>query len=428
MKSLAIGLLAAAALHAGAAPAPCPAGLPEGTRCASGRDEAGAFWWAAVPKDWDRHVLVLHAHGGPELGPPKAERSAEDLQRWKVMVRAGWAWAGSTYRQGGVVVHAAAEDTERLRKRFAEEFGAPRFTLLHGQSWGASVAATAAQLYPQSWDAVLLTSGVLGGGSRSYDFRLDLRVVWQVVCHNHPRPGETAYPLWQGLPQGATMTRAELNRRVDECTGLGHPAAERSAEQQQRLKTLLDTIRIPERSLAGHLAWGTFHFQDIAWNRAGGRSVFGNMGVQYRGSPDDAALNEKVQRYRADPAARAAFAADTDPTGDIRRPVLTVHAIDDPVAFVELESTWAETMAAAGRADRLVQTFTDDHEHSYLSDVQYVAAAQSLVAWAEGGPKPTPDSVAERCAALQRTWGAECRFRPDYRPPPLASRVPPRQP
>ena len=127
-----------------------------------------------MPEAWSG-VLVLHAHGGPELGVPRAERSEEDLQRWAVMVKAGHAWAGSTYRQGGVAVRAAAEDTERLRNLFTELVAKPRVTLLHGQSWGASVAAIATKAYPASFDAVLLTSGVLGGGTRSYEFRLDLR-------------------------------------------------------------------------------------------------------------------------------------------------------------------------------------------------------------------------------------------------------------
>src|SRR4051794_2509086 len=78
----------------------CPTGLPAATRCLTGRDEAGAYFWIAVPVRWNG-VLVLHAHGGPELGPPRAERTAQDLTRWAVMVKAGYAWAGSTYRQGG---------------------------------------------------------------------------------------------------------------------------------------------------------------------------------------------------------------------------------------------------------------------------------------------------------------------------------------
>jgi len=166
------------------------------------------------------------------------------------MLRAGYAWAGSTYAQGGVAVHGAAVDTERLHKIFVDRFGRPKLTLLHGQSWGASVAAVGAEMFPAAYDGVLLTSGVLGGGTKSYDFRLDLRVVWQVVCGNHPRADEPAYPLWQGLPTGNALTRAELNRRIDECTGVSHPPAERSAEQRQHLQTLLDVVRIPERSLA----------------------------------------------------------------------------------------------------------------------------------------------------------------------------------
>jgi pimeloyl-ACP methyl ester carboxylesterase len=427
MKKL---LLAAAmvASSAFAAPqsTPCPTGLPEGVQCFSGRDDAGAFYWIALPPRWGGGTLVLHAHGGPELGAPRLERGAADLRRWRVMLRAGAAWAGSTFHQGGVAVHAAAEDTERLRTIFVERFGKPKFTVLHGQSWGASVAAVAAELFPKAYDGVLLTSGVLGGGTRSYDFRLDLRVLWQVVCGNHPRPDEPAYPLWQGLPKDATMTRADLNQRIDECTGVARPAAQRSAEQQRRLKTLLDVVHVPERSLAGHLAWGTFHFQDIAWKRLDGRDAFGNIGARYAGSADDEALNAKAARYRADPAAVAAFGADTDPGGRITLPVLTLHAIDDPVAFVELESSFAETMARAGNAERLVQAFTDDHEHSYLSDVQYVAALQALRDWVQRGEKPSPAALAERCAKLEGEWGAECRYRPAYRPAPLAARVAPR--
>ena len=406
-------------------PAPCPAGLPDATRCLTGRDDAGAFYWIAVPPAWNG-VLVLHAHGGPELGEPRAERSAQDLKRWAVMLKAGYAWAGSTYRQGGVAVRAAGEDTERLRLIFNAAIGQPRLTILHGQSWGASVAAKAAEAYPASYDGVLLTSGVLGGGTHSYDFRLDLRVVYQALCGNHPLPSEPAYPLWQGLPLESKLTHAELARRVDECTGLRLEPAQRSAAQQRTLDAILKVVRIPERSLLGHLNWATWHFQDIAFKRLAGANTFGNVGASYLGSGDDAALNAKVARYRADPAAVARFALDTDLTGRIKAPVLTTHAIDDPVAFVELDSAFLETVQAAGSADHLVQTFTDEHEHSYLSDAEYPALMEALLAWITAGEKPTPQRVAERCAALLPSFGGACHFVPAYRPPPLSERVTPR--
>jgi alpha-beta hydrolase superfamily lysophospholipase len=378
----------------------------------------------AIPARWNG-VAVVHAHGGPELGAPRDARVREDLERWRVLVEAGYLWAATSYHQGGVAVRSAADDLERLRRIVVRTVGAPRRTILHGQSWGASVAARAAET-PDRWDGLLLTSGVLGGGSRSYDFRLDLRVVYEAVCNNHPAPGEPSYPLWQGLPEGTRLPRAELARRVDACTGVGHPPAERTAEQQSRLHTLLHVIRIPERTLVSHLAWGTYEFQDIAFARLRGGNAFANVDVRYTGSDDDEALNRAVLRYARDPASAAAFAADTDPTGRIDAPVLTLHAIDDPTAFVELETTFRATMARAARGDRLVQAFTAEHEHSYLSDPEYVGALAALLDWIDRGLKPTPESVAARCRDAQPTHPGACAFRTDYQPPALASRVPPR--
>lgn len=401
----------------------CPTGLPGGTQCWSGQDAAGAYVLIARPAEWSG-TLVLHAHGGPTLGPPKPERVVADLQRWAVMVKAGYAWAGTSYHQGGVAVRSAAEDIERLRHIAQQQLGPPQTTVLHGQSWGASVAVKAVELRGTThpYDALLLTSGVLGGGSLSYDFRLDLRVVYQASCHNHPRPDEPAYPLWMGLPASSTMTAADLAARTRECLGLGLPAAQRSPVQAQRLKAIVDVIHIPARSVQSHLSFATFTFRDIA-RRSGGKPVFGNIGVRYEGSSNDDVLNETVARYAADPAARAAFAADTDLQGRLTVPVLTLHAIDDPTAFVELEAAFAETVEKAGHSDLLLQAFTRDHEHSYLADPDYPAAMAVLLDWVRTGRKPTPQDVAARCAALQPSFGPGCRFDPNFTPPPLASRV-----
>ncbi len=413
----------------GIAPASCPAGVAPASRCWTGGDGHGATVWLAVPPGWEG-TLVVHAHGGPELGPPKPERAEQDLKRWSIWTRAGYAYAGSGFRQGGVAVVSAAEDTERVRRIFVARFGAPRRTVLHGQSWGAGVAAKAAERFDggRPYDAVLLTSGVLGGGAASYDFRLDLRVVYEAVCANHPLPGEPGYPLWQGLPRGSALDRAELGRRVDTCTGVDRKPEARSDEQKRRLATLLGVVRIPERSLKGHLAWATWHFQDIAFERLGGRDAFGNEGVRYAGSADDVALNAAVARYRVDPSARADFDVDAGLAGRILVPVLTLHAIDDPTAFVELESTFHDIMVGGGSVDRLVQVYTADHEHSYLADAEYVAAMRELLDWVERGGKPTPASIAARCAGLDPAFdpGKGCRFLPGYRPAPLASRVPAR--
>ena len=83
-------------------------------------------------------------------------------------------------------------------------------------------------------------------------------------------------------------------------------------------------------------------------------------------------------------------------------------------------------MAQAGQASRLVQTFTDEHGHSDLADAAYVARGEALVQWGAKGDKPTPESVAARCAALEPRFGAGCHVAPNYRPAPLDARVTPR--
>ncbi|MFN7607233.1 MAG: alpha/beta hydrolase family protein [Hyphomonadaceae bacterium] len=244
-------LLAQTATTGQSGATPCPAFLPKQTQCFTGKSSAGAPFFIAMPKDWNQN-LILFAHGGPRLGVPKLAETIEDLERFQVMVSEGYAWAGTTYRRGGYGVRSAAEDMDQLRTLTWEHFGRPRRTILHGQSWGGNVAAKAAELYAmalegrRNFDGVVLTSGVLAGGTRAYRLRSDLRAVYQYYCRNHPRPSEVQYPLWQGLPVGTTMTRAELAERVRECTGVGTPAAERTAAQKARLQNITQVLSIKE--------------------------------------------------------------------------------------------------------------------------------------------------------------------------------------
>ena len=409
--------------EAAPAAAPCPAGVPAGARCLRGQDSAQSHYLIVLPEKWSG-VLVVHAHGGPNLGPPQASRADEDIRRWAITVREGHAWAGSVFRQGGFAVTTAAEDTERVRRIFIDHVAQPRRTLLHGQSWGAMVATRAAELFPASWAGILLTSGVVAGPA-TYDFRLDLRAIYQHLCGNHPRQDEPAYPVWMGLPVDSKLTNAQLAARADECLGVRKPAAQRTAEQARKIKTIVDVVRIPENSIVGHLNWGTFTLRDVV-QRTGGKSPFGNEGVRYTGSADDAALNAAVLRVKADPQAVAAFRADTDHAGRFRVPVLSAHGIGDSTVFVEGQDTLRQRMQAAGNGERLVQTFVDSREHSYLGDAIYPPLFEALLNWVEQGRKPTPAGIAERCRTMPGAKVSECRFVPDYVVKPLASRIPAR--
>ncbi len=422
-------LLAACASPPPAAPeaAPqahvCPKGVPEGARCLRGVDSASAHYLIVMPARWSG-VLVVHAHGGPTLGPPQTKRNDEDIARWAITVREGHAWAGSVFRQGGFAVTTAAEDTDRVRRIFVQHVAKPRRTLLHGQSWGGMVATRAAEMFPASWEGILLTSAVVAGPA-TYDFRVDLRALYQSLCQNHPRPDEAAYPLPIGLPTDSKLTPADVAARVNECLGTATPVAQRTPEQARKLKTIADVLKIPERSVAGHVNYATFTLRDIT-QKNGGASPFGNERVRYAGSADDAGLNARVPRFRVDPAAAARFAADTDHRGRFAVPVLTAHGIGDSTVFVEGGDTLRQRMVAAGHGARLVKTFVDSAEHSYWGDAYYPPLFEALLNWVDKGDKPTPAGIAERCRQLRPAQPGDCRFLPDYAVKPLASRIYPR--
>jgi hypothetical protein len=422
-------------------PQTCPATLPAGSICMAGRDHLGAALWLAKPAQWNGQLIVF-AHDGPELTEPGSERGRQDLARWAVWLQAGYGWAGSGYRQGGLELQAAADDTERSRQAWVAEFGAPQRTLLHGHGWGAGVATqvaaryTTPDLHPRRpstgrppYDALLLSNGVLVGAGRAYDGWLDLRVIYQAVCHNHPRPDEPPYPLWMGLPPTysgqAGLSPAELAQRVEACTGLSRPASQRSTPQRQALQTLTGVTHVPESALQTLLRNATWQFHDIVWRKLKGRNPFGNEGVRYSGSTDDDTLNRQVLRYAADPAALAVLSADTDPATRLNLPVLTLHAVRDPIALVEYESEFRHQLTEAGHSERLLQLYTDDDAHDGITDAQAISAATALSGWIDKQQAPQPDDVVRACRQLAPRWNPtqNCRFLSDYRSAPLSSRV-----
>lgn len=418
-------LPACAAAPGAPVPTPCPPPLGDSAvTCYTGTDGNGSYYWIARPASWNG-TLVVHAHGGPRTDTPSTAVSREDLERFAVTVQQGFAWAGSSYRRGGYGVRMAAEDSEAVRKIFIAAFGQPRRTIAHGQSWGGNVAAKLIELFPAGYDGALLTSGVLAGGTQGYDFRADLRAVYQYYCNNHPRPDEAQYPLWSGLPRDSRMTPKELAERVADCTGT---AQSRTPEQQRRLTDIAKVIRIPESSLTGHMNWATFLFRDLVQERLDGRNPFSNAGVRYSSSHDDAALNAAVVRFRADPQAVARLAEDSDLTGKIAIPVVTLHAIDDPTAFVEHEAHYRRVVERAGHGNLLFQSYTREAVHSKLHTPQYPAVLDALMQWIDRGQAPSIEAVVASCEGYRKVYGERCAFDPAYRPAAFEARSYPRQP
>ena len=406
----------------------CPKAVADIASCYSAKLETGAYLLAAMPKTWNGNLIVF-AHGGPSVTPPTAKSSMGDLQRYNTGVKLGYAWIASSYRKEGYGAKMAAADMEDARKFFLDHFPKPKRTLFHGASYGGMVGSIAIESYAKTnpdgtktYDGAFFNSGAVGGSVANYEFRADLRAVYQYYCKNLPKPDEAQYPLWMGLPSDSKMTLKEIAARIDECTGVAKPAEMRSEEQKKNLANILSVMRIPQNMLVRHMQAATFVFRDIAERIGNGKSAFSNAGVKYRGSSDDAAVNAGVVRFDADPAAAAALKADGVASGNISIPVVSIHSMNDPQAAVEAQYEYRERVKAMGHGDLLVQDYTDENVHVGQSAPEMAASINALQAWIDKGQKPTPESIAAACEPLKATFEGPCRWHPDYQPKPLNTR------
>ena len=211
------------------------------------------------------------------------------------------------------------------------------------------------------------------------------------------------------------MTLDELTARIDECTGITKSAVTRTEPQKKNLANILAVGGFRESVLIRHMQYGTFNFRDIA-NITHGKSPFSNVRSIYRGSDDDEALNRGVIRFEADTAGIAALKADAEPKAALAIPLMAIHSINDPQVSVNAEAFYRELAKTTGSANKLVQAYTDENEHTAQSDAEIAAALDSLMQWIESGTHPSPQSVATACENLRVNLTGPCRYRPDFEP------------
>ena len=414
----------------------CPPGLPLGTTCLPGQDTHGAFFLIAMPARYNGR-LVLWNHGY-SLAPP-APLTAADLipGATPLLLQLGFAVAASSYRPdaiglGGWAAKDGAEDTENLRRRFVEIFGRPEKTFVVGASLGGLVTAEIVERFGRgehgrlNYDGALPVCGILAGGRRQWNGAFDRRVVYQYYCQNLPRANEPQYPLYFGLAPGNTLTPQDVAARVNECTGILQPAFTRTPRQAQNLANILGVTTLPESALLSELVGLPFTLQELVLVRTHGLSPVTNLGVEYTGSNDDAALNQGVFRAGANEAAEEFLESAYDPNGHIRIPTLTTHTIGDPVIFVEQEDAYRETVEDAHRLRNLQQNYVNASEHCQFTLSEELASFQALLGWVETHKRPTREEVAALCQKNALIFGDTCHFNLNFHPEELDTRIPER--
>ena len=94
------------------------------------------------------------------------------------------------------------------------------------------------------------------------------------------------------------------------------------------------------------LLWYNVFATNDARAKLGGQP-FDNGTRRYGGSNDDTELNQQVARFTADPVAREALASGYETTGQLTRPLITLHTTGDPVVpYWQATAYRGKTLAA----------------------------------------------------------------------------------
>jgi hypothetical protein len=142
--------------------------------------------------------------------------------------------------------------------------------------------------------------------------------------------------------------------------------------------------------------------------RAGG-PVVQNVGVEYTLTPLEIAALQAflppgtVQGWLAAMNAQSGIVAKPNarnylehyytPSGNLLAPMITLHNIADPADLVENERVYADTVAAAGASQWLLQGYVTTPGHCVFSFDQMVQALNVLMGWLVTGTKPTPSDA-----------------------------------
>lgn len=385
-----------------------------------GQTESGAYYRIAVPDGWTpAGGLVIWNHGfdldlpepGPDLGPLVDIQLAE-----------GYAVAASSYSLNGWALFQTLDDNQQLYEAFVDEVGVPDQVIVSGGSLGGIVTAQAIE--GGGVGNVVGALPICGAvaGSRVWNGAFDLRLLYDQICGEVPGgaiPGGAnglPFPLPDGLDENA------LGFAINTCTGILLPPAARTADQQERLDTLLEVSGLPENFILTDMGFATFGLADLIYDprKMAGANPFNNSNVDY----GDDAINEGIERVSGDAEALDRFLEYYTPTGDVGdTKIVSIHTSGDGLVIVENQSEYASVVPRRNLTVGVVEE--DVPTHCGFTVAETVAAWESLRGWIAGLPQPTVADLQGACDALVAGGLATgpCRYAPGFEVEDMDDRV-----
>ncbi len=378
--------------------------------CASafGQDYVGTLnnapYKIRVPQNWNGELL-MYAHGygylerwdSNQFNYSYADAAPGGAAMEDFLLAQGYALAGTAFSGTGWQVKEGTLELVSLAGLFNGLVGKPKRTILIGYSLGSLIALKSDEEVPL-YDGVI--AGCTGGAGTSksmdlvgafalayntlfgwpqawgtwYNVKPDInfnRDVWPVLSaqtanpYNIPKfefmrlitkqPVEGFYqpPYWLFLSMFmATEIRADLQTRA-------------KGPLVQNINDVYTLSDVDKAYLAA-LGFTSAQLETML-----------------------AAMNAQTTVTIADPQ-RQYMAKYFDPSGDLQRPLISMHATGDGLVPVYMETVLRQTVQAAGRENLFLQVFTSDGGHCTFTPAQLLSTIKAMDSWLSTGTKPGP--------------------------------------
>jgi pimeloyl-ACP methyl ester carboxylesterase len=335
-----------------------------------------------IPDNWNGQ-LVMYAHGYvPEQAPlalPVGELSLPDGTFIPGFVLSqGYAFATTSYHKNGYAVEQARKDLNDLLNYFKKLVGPGSLqrTYMVGASEGGEIAALMIEHFPDKYAGALVMCGPIGGGPYQVQYLSDFRVVFDYFFPDvfpfglADVPAE-AFGDWetystQTIPL-ALAADSTATAQLYNVTGAALDPSNQSTAVETAIRVLFYSI------------WGTNDLLATA-----GGMPYENLSTVYSGSFDDAALNDGIERIESDGRARAYMRRFYQTTGELQRPLVTLHNTLDPAVPFQHEVIYRGLAAQAGNSNLFTAIPVERYGHCNFTIQEVIGAFGLLVA--QAGP------------------------------------------
>jgi pimeloyl-ACP methyl ester carboxylesterase len=335
-----------------------------------------------VPSPWNGQ-LVVYAHGyvdpsqslslPPELNLFLPDSSLNPASLPAVLLSQGFAVATTSYRKNGYAVEQGGQDIDALVS-YAKQSVLPATisrVYLIGASEGGLISTMLVERNPKTYNGGALSlCGAVGGWAYETQYAGDFANVFNYF-----------FPV--AAAALATTTDTNVQAAIIGAAFQANPPA--AAQLFSVTGAAIDQSN-PATAVATTLQVLFYSSPAVQFDllATAGGNPYSNLHTRYRGSLDDKALNAGIARVAADRPAQRYVSRFYTPSGEIKRPIVSLHNALDPVVPFRVEQLFAQRVQEESRASLLTSIPAQRaYGHCNFDPAEILTAFTVLVAQAQ---------------------------------------------